>query len=183
MKRFFATMLFGLVLAAPLAAQPMPGPPDAPDPMNMRRERIQERIESMRIWKLTEALNLDPDRAAVFFPRYRAHLAVVDSLESIVEDASRTIQQGLDDKEKVDYDAQVDRIHKAILAQVDARYRFMQSNKDLLSPKERAAYVLFERRFNQRLRDVMRDIHMQHGAPPMPPDENHRKWRGRDFDD
>ena len=167
MKKWIVIALFGLLASAVFAQPPAPDPWMG-DPQGMRRERIHERIEAMRIWKLTEALNLDGDRAAVFFPRYRQHLAIVDSLELKRIKTIEAIQAGIDADSTMDYKASVATVLDISHEVVEQQAKFLKQNQDLLNEREQAAFILFEHRFHQRLRDVMRDLRMDQ-PPPFPP--------------
>ena len=174
-------MLLGAVLvSATLFAQPPAPDPDVPDPQWMRRERINERIEAMRIWKLTEALSLDTDRAVVFFPRYKDYLTIMDSLEMKRMDILQDISNGVEADSSMDYKAKVKEIQKVSRDILDQQEKFLKQNGDVLSDKEQAAFIMFEHRFHQRLRDIVRDLRMDH-APPMPPpprpDQDRRRRR------
>ncbi|MCB2200405.1 hypothetical protein KQI63_13440 [bacterium] len=175
-------MLFCAVLmSATLFAQPPTPNPDVPDPQWMRRERINERIEAMRIWKLTEALSLDADRAVVFFPRYKVYLATMDSLEMKRMDILQAISVGVEADSSMDYKAKVSEIQRTSRAILDQQEAFLKQNSDVLSEKEQAAFIMFEHRFHQRLRDIVRDLRRDHAPPATPPppfpEKDHRRRR------
>lgn len=167
--RRFVMFFCAILVSATLFAQPPTPDPDVPDPQWMRRERINERIESMRIWKLTEALSLDADRAVIFFPRYKIYLANMDSLEMQRMDILQAISAGVEADSSMDYKAKVREIQQTSRTILDKQEAFLKENRDVLSDKEQAAFVMFEHRFHQRLRDIVRDLRMEHAPPHMPP--------------
>src|SRR5512138_2298992 len=92
--------------ASVLAQPPMPsgrrrpgmGPEGGPG-----RERLRERIETMKIWKLTEAVGLTSEQSEKFFPLYNKHqkamekiedsrLDLIDRLESLANDSTSSNQ-------------------------------------------------------------------------------------------
>ena len=45
-----------------------------------RDHERSERMESMMVWRLTEALELSPEQAEKFFPRFRKHRGEMDDI-------------------------------------------------------------------------------------------------------
>ncbi|HEX9913188.1 MAG TPA: hypothetical protein VGB01_08085, partial [candidate division Zixibacteria bacterium] len=47
------------------------GPPGRPFPEEGKRERLKEEIETMKMWKMLEALNLSQEQSDKFLPAWR----------------------------------------------------------------------------------------------------------------
>ena len=63
--KYLAVVSF-LLLTSTVMAQPGPGGP-------MMREKIRERIKTMKIWRLTEDVGLTTGQSEKFFPLYNQH--------------------------------------------------------------------------------------------------------------
>lgn len=136
-------------------AQPMP---------SERHERLQQRVEMMRIWKLTDLLNLNEEQADIFFPRYRRYLAELDSLEKQRIEIDRKIGGAIDSGD-ADFADLVDKSMELEKMLVNHKHSFVLQNSELLSPRNQAALLVFEQRFHQRLREMARDLRDEHVPP------------------
>jgi hypothetical protein len=125
---------------------------------------LRQRVEMMRIWKLTELLNLDQDRAIVFFPRYQRHLAEMDSVDRQIREIHMSIEQGLHG-ENVNYAELVDRSFELENRRLELNHKLVLESADLLNKQEQAALLLFETRYHQRLREMMMELQREEGAP------------------
>jgi|GEM_PF-647147 len=130
-----------------------------------RKERIKKRVETMRIWKLTEALALDEDRAIKFFPRYKEFMNKTETLKRETIKAGRIIEKGFKQDEKIDYSKQYNLIKSNMELMQKDLFKFVESNSDILNDKEKAALLVFEMRFEKALHGMMMDIWQEEGAP------------------
>ncbi len=171
---FIVGILLSCFLAAAATAQMGAGQRHGPG----RRAEVRERVEMLRIWKLTEALQLDPDKAELFFPRYRKHLAELDSLHEELRDTGLRIERGLRDEEDVDFAGLIQRAVQLQRMETEQLVRFIDANSDLLSERQQAALLIFEHRFNQRLREL---AHRVGDRPPGegPPPGRRDPWGPR----
>ncbi|MBS1261849.1 MAG: hypothetical protein MAG453_01184 [Calditrichaeota bacterium] len=161
------------VTAAVLIACSAPAQPPMMD--RMRQQRLFERIEMMRIWKLTELLDLDSERAAVFFPRYQAHLSEMDSLHRSLQRVIRAIGDGLR-RDSADFAMLRDHAERLERELTGTRLQFIDDNADVLNARQQASLLLFEHRFEQRLREMIQEVQREQGPPYGP---RHRGGRGR----
>lgn len=160
MKNTFLWTIFSIcivMIAEPAPAQPPQGnlgPPMGPGPGN---QQMLERWETLRIWKLTEFLDLSEEQAAKFFPalqNFRTSMEELDSAEvSLQRDIIQEIQSG-----KVNQRF-VDRQKKEILnlrnQRTELEQEFMNSLPEYLSPEQQARYLVFEKRFQQALKNII----------------------------
>lgn len=147
-----------MLIAGSVIAQPGPwGPPgDSP-----------RRLETLRIWKMTEYMDLSEEQAAAFFPALNEHRDRREDLDStegaIQRELMKAIEEGELDQELVD--EKVARLTKLHEQRLRMETRFMRSLSEYLTPEQQAKYLVFERRFRHMLRDAMK----QHGM-----------WRNRE---
>ncbi len=119
-----------------------------------------QRLEMMKMWRLTEELNLSEDQAGKFFPRYNA-------LEKEIMDISKEqkeLMKGLRKKTLSDEEvsqSELDKITKKVSdleqQKIQKKQKFFENLDDFLSTDQRARYLGFELRFREELRKGMRD--------------------------
>lgn len=151
MKRVIPILILGgLLIAQPRSARPK-GP---------QKGHPGQRLEMMKMWRLTEELNLSEEQASKFFPRYNA-------LEKEIMDISKQqkeLLKGLRERAKSDQEisqSELDEITKKVSdleqQKIQKKQQFFEDLDDFLSTDQRAHYLGFELRFKEDLRKGMRD--------------------------
>jgi Spy/CpxP family protein refolding chaperone len=144
-----------------------PPPPMGPRGAQMR-QRVQERIQTMKIWKLTEAVGLTPEQSQQFFPIYNKHqkamedleskrMELVDRLEHLANDTN------LSEKEISDTMAALNDIPRQVQAERD---KFNMEISPILPLQQRAKLAVFEERFKQQLQQFIREIRREYNNGP-----------------
>jgi hypothetical protein len=145
-------MVCGALLcwAHPLFAQPGPPPGD---------QRPFQRIEQWKKVRLIETLGLNEEQSARFIARLNEHDAARRSLFKERMDAldrlERLVQNHASEKELVEVFPEVTAVDDKII-QEDRK--FFNGLSEILSPEQRAKYLLFERHFERELREAMREV-------------------------
>jgi translation initiation factor 2 beta subunit (eIF-2beta)/eIF-5 len=123
------------------------------------RGPASERIEQFKKVRLMEVLKMDEETSIRFFARYdkyaetlhaiqKDHNTLIDQLHKLTKSNANNsdIEQALKDigmsEEKI----------------AETRSKFLEELKGVISIKQVAEYVVFERDFNKNLREIMRDI-------------------------
>ncbi len=154
-------LLAGAVPQVRAQAPPAPPPPG--------RERIERRVEMIKIYKLTEALQLDEEQATRFFPRYRAYeteqRAAREQLNRAFRELEAAVKGGREDGELIRLMQQTRQAERRMLTRRD---EFFEGVSDLLSPRQKAALMVFERRFPQVVKQAIEKIRRGGGPPPRP---------------
>ncbi|UCC79625.1 MAG: periplasmic heavy metal sensor [Candidatus Zixiibacteriota bacterium] len=154
--KYSAAIIF-TVLVSVSYGQPGPGPWHEDGP---RRERMRKRIETVKIWQLTEAIGLTTEQSEKFFPIYNEHQK---AHEKLMKDRNDVIEKlsGLAEKEN----PSEKEIRKAIdeLTALDNRFaslrdEFIKDVSGVLSIKQIAKLLVFEEHFRRRLQENIRDI-------------------------
>jgi len=152
--------------AATLFGQPGHPPDRGAPPPGMERDKLRERIEMLRTWKLVEMLNLTQEQSIEFFPLY-------NTFES--EQELRNKQQGklLDRLEKhLDGFELEEKTVSTILdslieikqAQYEAELEFYEKASEVLTIEQQAAFALFRRKFAEEVKNII-DAGRGHGMP------------------
>ncbi len=159
MKKYLIACLLSLVLTVAFAVQGqciMPeGDEPGPPPSKEQMEKLRQRIESIKIWKLTKALDLDEESAAVLFPllnkydkkRGEVQHKVKENIRDLKENLKNHNEQGLN----------------TILGNIERYHRELQEIKDeewdelkkVLSVENQAKFILFQMNFEREIREII----------------------------
>jgi len=124
-----------------------------------RRGPAAERIEQFRKIRLMEALKMDEETSVRFFSRYDKHM---EALHAIGKDRAALVDQLQLLIRQNKSDAELEKTMSDIAANDEKasaeRERFLTDIRDILPLKKVAEYIVFERNFNQNLREIMREI-------------------------
>jgi hypothetical protein len=118
-----------------------------------------ERIEQFKKVRLMEVLKMDEETSIRFFARYNKY---EETVRAIQKDHNTLVDQ-LQELSKSDANnSEMERVIKDIgMCEekiAETRSKFLGELKSVISIKQVAEYVVFERNFNKNLRDIMRDI-------------------------
>ena len=118
-----------------------------------------ERLEQFKKVRLLETLKLEEETSIRFLSRYNKHQeairevnqrrnALIDQLQAITKTGAG--------------DAEVEKIVRELIATetkvTEARNKFLADLKDVLSMKQIAQVIVFERNFYRDVRDIMREM-------------------------
>ena len=150
---YFVTIVFGVMF---LATSSLLAQPDRGD----RSQRpAYDRIESFKKVRMLESLKLDEEQSAKFIARYNKHQ---DTMHGFEKERNELVDK-LDVQSKSDAgDDDYSRTFNLLL-DVDKkisgeRLRFLTELKEVLTNKQIAEYIVFERNFVQELRQAVRDV-------------------------
>ena len=150
-------ILFSILLIVPISlfAQPPGSQFD-----RMRKPPRRQQIEMLRIWKMTEELDLTEQQAEKFFPKLRNEDKKIEELEQqrqkIFRNPHEDVKKGEIDAKELDKtindltEIQTDIIQK--------HARFIRDMDGILSTDQQARLIIFRHRFRERMVDMMRDV-------------------------
>ncbi len=133
-----------------------PGDPPGDHPM---REQMRQRIETLKVWKLTEDLNLTPEQSEKFFPAYKQF----NDSRKAIEEERRTVFDQLDlltgedkpDDKKIN--ELLDKLDNFDQRINDLRVKFRQDLNGILTTQQIGRLYVFEVEFMRHIQDIMRD--------------------------
>ena len=139
-----------------VSAVPLPEDDQSPQAIE-KRKKIRERIELIRMWKLAEALQLNEETGAKLFPILRNYdkkwIRLQGERRTIMQGLRKALQdEGISDKE---IEAAMVRMEENSVAAVDLLRQQRQEVKGILSPRQQARFILFQRRFHREIRRVI----------------------------
>lgn len=181
MKPFIVIIILTVGLAGigePAAAQPPTPPSDRHSGMvpNWRGGTNPEnRLEMLRIWKLSEFLGLDQKQATQFFPALQSHRETMRGIDSSIVVLHKSIFDQVNQKEVSQAQVNVWRAKLLDLQHQKSvqEQSFLKSLPQYLTPEQQAKYLVFEWRFQQMLRNAIRE----RGRWPGQPNTSHNNNR------
>jgi len=153
-KKIAVTVGLSLVLtlcavrASLMAQEDLPGD---------RRERVMKRIEMMRMWKMTEDLNLTEREGSVLFPFLRGLEEERRGLDKERGRAMRELRATMrgENPDYVVINELLERIERARAELRRLDDREFEKVRDLLNPEQVARYIIFKQDFDRDIRDVI----------------------------
>lgn len=150
MRKPIIAFVLAVITAGLLQAQP---------PEGMGNRRPMERLERFKKIRMVEALNLDEETGVKLVSRYSKHRERMKELESersgVVEALEELVRSNAGDGEYQKQFAELIETEKKI---ADARKRFMDELKEVLTTKQIAQYIIFERDFMKDVRNVAKEV-------------------------
>ncbi|MBM4116588.1 hypothetical protein FJ251_02455 [bacterium] len=143
------------------------------------RQDLRQQIRDVKSWELVRELGLDSQAAREFVPLYEDYdrartrhrqerRGLEQALEVLVKDSSRNgdqIRSVMADMRRLD---------ERLQAEEGA---FRRQAFPLLSLEQQARFELFEKRFNARLREMIKDIREERGPDTARPKDSKPKSR------
>lgn len=140
----------------------------AQDDMPMRGRAV-ERLEQYKKLRLLEVLKLEEETSLKFFARYnkqRDELAELNQKRNgLLDELAKLRRDNASDKE---FQKVLDELRGMADPAVEIRGKFLDDISKILTPKQMAEYLLFERNFVRNVREIMREMQGQRmrGGPP-----------------
>lgn len=162
-NKLFTILWSGLLITVVAWGQPGPpdegfGPPD--DDFMMPRK-----MEAVRIYKLTQALNLTDDQITKFIPVLQKHEAAFreeqQKLKAIMEDGRKLLNG--DELSQKDVTKFMERVTTQQAKIQATNQDFFKSLDKYLTPRQQLQYLAFEERFRRQLREFIQERQMPPG--------------------
>ena len=144
-----------LLTAAPLFSQQV----------GEEREKVKERIEMIRMWKMMDVLDLSREQSEKFLPALEE---IENRRREIFQERVKTMKElretvrgeNPDESAVVDMMRRLEKNHDSLEA-LDKEER--KEIADILTPVQQGRYIVFKENFERELRNIIRDVQ---GTPP-----------------
>jgi hypothetical protein len=150
-NKFFQFFLI-IFIALPNAMNAQPGPPDMPPPS-------PQRIEQYKKVRLLEVLNLDEEKSARFLTRYdkftKETYDLMKKQRDLVDELDKKLKNNASDQE---LSATIEDILNCNEKIAETRTKYFHGLNDILTNRQIAEYMVFEREFARNIREVMHDL-------------------------
>ncbi len=122
-----------------------------------KRKKIRERIGLIRMWKLTEELDLTEETGAKLFPILRKYDEKWIGLQKERWDLMQQLGKALEDEATSDkkLEGVMERVETNAIAVSDLLRQQRQELKGILSPRQQAKFILFQRQFQREIREII----------------------------
>ena len=121
-------------------------------------KRPMERLESYKKVRMLETLKLDEDKGLKLVNRYNQHREGVRDLEEERKEILDKLEAKVTDNAS---DAEIQKSFNDLIEiekkMFNAREKYLNELKEILTTKQVAEYLLFERSFARDVRDIMRE--------------------------
>mgnify|MGYP001602249027 FL=1 len=151
---------FLIVAVVPLAtlhsvAVAQVGPP-------FQRGRALERLEQYKKIRMMEVLNLDEQTSIRFFARYNKNQEILRDLR-LKQNGMLERVQGLrkSDASEAEYEKAIRELRTLEDNVNEAKAKYLDELAEVLSKRQLAEYIVFEWRFQQNLRELLREVQME----------------------
>jgi hypothetical protein len=116
-------------------------------------------IEKIRIYRLTEELDLTTEQAMEFFPRLR-ELQKIDAdfrtQQKVILDDLRALVG--DESQEDEIVESLDRFEVILKERVERRLHKMQQIRGMLTPSQQAKYLIFQDDFEHEIRRMIKEV-------------------------
>ena len=141
-----------------------------------RDHERSERMESMMVWRLTEDLELSPEQAEKFFPRFRKHREEMDDIRkqerAIGDEVADNIHQETD-MSKDDVKKHIEKVSELRKKRIELETEYLLGMDDVLTPRQLARLGVFKERMMQDMRGELKERKGKRGK------SKHKKKRKR----
>jgi len=126
-------------------------------PSDERREELRKRIETIRIWRLTEELKLDANAGA----KLASFLGGIEQQRRDIMreqmETMRSLRQSLRSSkpEETKLKTSLDTLEKNHSAMQDLRNKELSGLKNILTVEQLARYLLFQQEFQREMREMI----------------------------
>jgi len=169
LRCIFLGALFVLLFQIDGQAQPMGGPGFEHGPGMGRkhspekRKALMKRIEQLKVWRLTERLNLSEEQSVKFFPKYKTYQQKFAAhFEQMHEQMKALRAMKKSNASETEIDAKINDFLNTQAAMPKLLREHIKEFRQVLSAHQIAELILFERDFMRDLKGLLRKSH-RHG--------------------
>jgi Spy/CpxP family protein refolding chaperone len=137
-------------------------PPEPPPPERM--EQVRKDIENMRIWKMTQYLELSTEQSTRFFPLFNDFERKREKLEEERGEMMRQLEQLVESESGSESKIKklMSDLDKNQQKMFDLPQEFRREAGEVLTTRQQAKLVLFEEWFRGEIRRMVDDIRKRH---------------------
>jgi len=129
-------------------------------PQPLPKEKVREQIETIRMWKLTEALDLSQEQSMRFFPlfnQWEREKRQLDLEGDRLLDEMKLVLKKERLKEK-EIRTLLERLEENRVRRGEGQKDFWLQASEILTLRQRAEYLIFQRDFERRIREIIKGI-------------------------
>ena len=153
-------VVLALGVSTDILAQPWSGfPPGGHSGDRPMRAQMRKRIETLKVWKLTEDINLSPEQSEKFFPAYNqfndSRKAIGEERRTVFDQLNLLTHENKPDDKKIN--ELLDKLDSFDQKINSLRIKFRQDLKGVLTTQQIGRLYVFEVEFMRHIQDIMKD--------------------------
>ncbi|MBI5198410.1 MAG: hypothetical protein HZA09_00075 [Nitrospirae bacterium] len=124
-------------------------------PSKEQMEKVRKRIETLKMWKLTQALELDEKTSAQVFPLLSKYDKKRGEIEQSLRGSMRELRESLREKREGNLKNILDKLeenHKALQRIKEEEWSEL---KKILTLEQQARFILFQQEFEREIRKII----------------------------
>jgi len=128
-----------------------------PAPSEAKREAVRKKVEAVRMWRMTEELNLD-EKTSTQLASFLSSIeekrrGLIRAHMNSMKDLRAALDAGKPDEGRLK--ATIDKIEKNQRSMVDLRQKEIDGIKGMLSTEQQARYLVFQQDFRREIRGMI----------------------------
>lgn len=156
MKKHILEILLSAFMLIGFATAGMAEPPDFDRPPTREQmEKVRERIETLRMWKLTKTLDLDEKTSSQLFPLLNKYDKKRLTIEQALRDGMRDLRDALRNRREGQLRGILDRLeqnHKEMQRINDEEWAEL---KRILTTEQQAKFIIFREEFDREIKKII----------------------------
>lgn len=175
MKKIIANILVLMLVVLSLSAVSTAVNTEADNsPRSEEMERVRERIETLRMWKLTKALDLDTSASAKIFPIINKYGKKRAELHQAVRTRMKELNDLLKEKQEERLKNGIERLEQTNKALQSINEEERGELKKVLTLEQQAKFIIFQHQFEHEIRKLIaesrekRHLRLEKEAPVRP---------------
>ncbi len=127
----------------------------------------REIIEKVRIYRLTEELDLNEEQAAKFFPRLKDIRKTEQMFHKqkmeIVRELKELLKEGAKEQEIIKVLNKFQELQKK---RFESQLKEIEGIRNILTPEQQARFLVFQEEFEKEIRDLIKEVKGRRLLPP-----------------
>ncbi len=127
----------------------------------------REIIEKVRIYKLTEALDLTEEQTTKFFPHLKEMRKTEQEFQKqrleLIQKLRDLLKNNTPEQEIVNVLNKFQEIHKK---RITAQMKEIEDLRQILTPVQQAKFMIFQEDFEREIRELIREVRKGRNKPP-----------------
>ncbi|MBI5074431.1 MAG: hypothetical protein HZB62_04595 [Nitrospirae bacterium] len=165
-RKIAGLLVFVFLMAWSAAAIAEPFDDRDRPPSKEQMEKVRKKIETMRMWKLTSALDLNEKISAQVFPVLNSYDKKRAEAEAAVRDGMRELREAVKEKNEAKMKAALGRLEQSHTALQRTNDEERADLRKILSVEQQAKFVLFQQEFNREIRKLIGEARERRGEGP-----------------
>lgn len=165
MKKLKLSGMFFLIFILTAQAVYAQRPPARPFPEEGKRERLREEIETMKMWKMLDVLDLSQEQSDKFLPVWKEMQKAQKDFREKREDLLKSLESVLGEEKPAEGKIRdiLGQLEKERSRFDEVQQRFRQKAQEVLTLEQQAKLLLFEDRFEKRMMEIIRQYRERKG--------------------